>query len=63
MISEKARTFRNKYMREYMREYREKNRERRRELDRINYSKNPEKFKARQAAYWERKAEQAEKER
>jgi hypothetical protein len=60
IISEKARQYRNKYMREYMRKYREKKGERRRELDRLNYAKDPNKTKKRQAAYWQRKAEEAE---
>lgn len=63
IISEKARNYRNQYMREYMRKYREQNGEKRREQDRNNYAANPEKFQKRQAAYWERKAEAAEKER
>ena len=51
-----AKESKRQYMREYMRKYREQNRERINARQREWNARNPDKAKAYNAAYWEKKA-------
>lgn len=55
-MTEPAKESRRAYMREYMKMYRQRNRERLNEKQREWAAKNPDKVKAYNNAYWERKA-------
>lgn len=54
-MNDKARGDRNAYMREYMKEYRKNNRERINEQRREWARNNPDRVKAHQEKYWNKK--------
>lgn len=60
MSETKAKRDRNAYMREYMKEYREKNRERINAQRREWARNNPDRVKAHQEKYWDRKIKEKE---
>lgn len=57
-MTDAAKESKRKYMCEYMRKYREQNRERINAKQREWNAKNPDKVKAYNEAYWERKVTQ-----